>query len=100
VTHPCVPNHACDHCYLCDVVGVCCMTVRDAATATTADPDEILRQAILAESHSAVNLADLIRVEAVSGGRPAPRPPLLLPAPQPAPSLPIDDQVKEVVPRG
>jgi hypothetical protein len=26
MTHPC-DGHRCDHCYLCDVVGVCCATV-------------------------------------------------------------------------
>ena len=26
VTHPC-DGHSCDHCYICDVVGICCMAL-------------------------------------------------------------------------
>jgi hypothetical protein len=105
MSHPCA-DHPCDHCYLCDVVGICCQTVAGTApvAATTPaapaivriDPDEALRQAILAEQHEGRPiLADLIRAEVLRIGR---QQPLLLPAPQPVQPLPVEHRVKEVVP--
>lgn len=67
MTHPCA-GHPCDHCFLCDVVGVCCQTV-DAARVDR-HPDDALRQAILAECRAtAADLADSPPAEAL---RPAP----------------------------
>jgi hypothetical protein len=57
-----------------------------------------LRQAILAESHHAVNLADLIRSEALSVQRPPrlllPVPALALPSPRPI-RLPAIKQIEK-----
>lgn len=33
MSHPC-DGHACDHCYLCDVVGICCASVPAAGRAS------------------------------------------------------------------
>jgi hypothetical protein len=66
-THPCVPDHPCDHCYLCDVVGVCCATVSSGQRAQLeADlvlRDERLREAIMRET-ARPRLSELVRQEA------------------------------------
>jgi hypothetical protein len=92
MTHPCA-GHPCDHCYLCDIVGVCCQTVAGTAPATPAvvriDPDEALRQAILAERGSRVDLAALVRAEALGVHQPrAALPPAATALPPPASALP------------
>jgi hypothetical protein len=72
MTHPCA-DHPCDHCYLCDVVGICCQTVRSGAVASISarDPDYSLRQAILAESRlPSPDLLSLVRVEALRASPP------------------------------
>ncbi len=67
MSHPC-SGHACDHCYLCDVVGVCCASVPvEVAARLIADtqrPDYQLGPAIAAEAESTVSLRALIRGEA------------------------------------
>lgn len=96
MSHPC-DGHPCDHCYLCDVVGICCMTVARTTPAASAvghpDSDEPLRQAILAEQRKdKPGLPDLIRAE---GSLAKQSSPLLLAAPQPVPPLPVN-QAKEL----
>ncbi|HEX7245083.1 MAG TPA: hypothetical protein VF245_05905 [Solirubrobacterales bacterium] len=53
--------------------------------------DEPLRRAILTERHSGPRLADLVRAEIATAGRPVPT---LPPAPKPEP-LPIFDHLKQ-----
>ncbi len=66
--HPC-QGHPCDHCYLCDVVGVCCMTVapgeraRLAAEHRAGPPDQ-LHAAILRDARTIPSLPELVRLEA------------------------------------
>lgn len=62
--HPCA-DHPCDHCYLCDVVGVCCATV-SAEQQTQIEAHlqvelDRLRQAIVCEAASTPTLADRLR---------------------------------------
>jgi hypothetical protein len=64
----------CDHCYLCDVVGVCCASVTSTAPASpctgscqSCQHDDRLREAVVAERLMVVNLAALVRAEALSG---------------------------------
>jgi hypothetical protein len=94
--HPCA-DHPCDHCYLCDVVGICCQTVRNAASLAAPDRNTALRQAILAEAVSVVTLAHLIRIEALSVAQAPPlllpAPPLALPSPAPAP-FPLGERIR------
>lgn len=93
--HPCA-GHPCDHCYLCDVVGICCLTVRGVASAASSvsrpDSDEALRQAVIAETERQTDprLLDVIRAEALRAGRPQA---LLPPAPE-SMSLPVLDHLK------
>lgn len=63
--HPCAGHMAtCDHCYLCDVVGVCCATVPQGGgiDAQAVELDR-LRQAIVSEAASTPTLADRLRSE-------------------------------------
>jgi hypothetical protein len=68
MTHPCT-DHPCDHCYLCDVVGICCMTVaagrRVAAEAQSPAPPDVLHDAIVQDAKTAPSLPELIRAEGV-----------------------------------
>lgn len=93
MSHPC-DGHPCDHCYLCDVVGICCMTVAGTAPVAPAitDPDEALRQAIRIERRTVPSLADLVRLEGEPSSSP---PPALLPAPPP-----ISEPVFQPIMRG
>ena len=68
MTHPCA-DHSCDHCYLCDVVGVCCMTIspdvrRQLETEHRTGPSDRLHAAILQDAGIAPNLSELVRLEA------------------------------------
>jgi hypothetical protein len=66
--HPCAGHMAtCDHCYLCDVVGVCCMTAPATSQPAASPPDEltILREAIAEDGRSRSNLTDLIQSDAI-----------------------------------
>jgi hypothetical protein len=99
-THPC-DDHPCDHCYLCDVVGVCCTTVTPSqrvgleAEHRTA-PIDRLRAAILADLGRTPGFAELVRLEALQRQPKFPAsPPRLLPA-APIASIPHDQQ-KEAI---
>jgi hypothetical protein len=59
MSHPC-DGHACDHCYLCDVVGVCCATVPHPASSSVATADDQLHNALVREACSCSSLGDLI----------------------------------------
>lgn len=67
-THPC-DGHPCDHCYLCDVVGVCCMTVPPGQRAQLeaehrTAPIDRLHAAILQDAGTVLSLPELVRLEA------------------------------------
>lgn len=60
MSHPC-DGHPCDHCYLCDVVGICCATVPHGATAPASVLcDQRRRDAVVDSASSGVNLTQLI----------------------------------------
>ena len=63
MSHPC-DGHACDHCYRCDVLGVCCAAVPSArpSSAVDASADQI-RQAIAADQVAGASLAQLLSAE-------------------------------------
>jgi hypothetical protein len=66
--HPCA-DHPCDHCYVCDVLGVCCASISpeqraQLEAAAQACDAERFRQAIMAEAGQLVTLANLISAEA------------------------------------
>ena len=66
--HPC-DGHACDHCYLCDVVGVCCSTVPAAdreAVAEEHQARERFRAAIASDAEARVSLTRLVHLDAAS----------------------------------
>jgi hypothetical protein len=64
--HPCA-DHPCDHCYLCDVVGICCQSaqaaqhVSDSRPAAQPDP---LHDAIVQDAKAVTGLSELVRIEA------------------------------------
>jgi hypothetical protein len=80
MTHACAAHmESCDHCYLCDVVGVCCMTVTSGQRAaleashraeTSYRPgasiarDSLAAVGTLIEAAETVSLPELIREEA------------------------------------
>jgi hypothetical protein len=65
--HPCV-GHACDHCYLCDVLGVCCSTVSADQRAQLEAGHEAqsgaLHTAVVLEAGTGPSLIELVRLEA------------------------------------
>lgn len=66
--HPCI-DHPCDHCYLCDVVGVCCTTVTPSQRARLeaehrAEPIDRLHAVILQDAGTVPSLPELVRLEA------------------------------------
>ena len=68
MTHPC-DGHPCDHCYLCDAVGICCMTVTAGQRAQLeaehrTEPIDRLHAAIRADAETVVTLPELVRREA------------------------------------
>lgn len=68
MTHPC-EGHACDHCYCCDVVGVCCTTVspgerRRLEGEHQTSPSDRLYAAILRDAGTIPSLPELVRLEA------------------------------------
>lgn len=86
-TNPC-DGHACDHCYICDGLGICCASLLPAQRALLAASAPVqwerLREAIAQEAATTSTLTGLVRREA---GAPAAALPvavrlgLLLPAP-------------------
>jgi len=95
MTHPCA-DHPCDHCYLCDVVGICCQTVPTAARIQTDNRDAALLAAILAELREVADLTALIRTDDAKKGWDASAAPLVLPSPLPVPPLPVRQHTKGV----
>ena len=93
--HPCA-DHPCDHCYLCDIVGICCQTVPHAARIQADDRDTAPLAAILAELHEVADLAALICADAAETGQDAPAAPLMLSSPSPVPALFIHHHTKGV----
>jgi len=65
MTHPC-DGHPCDHCYTCDVLGVCCATVSPGQPrqSETQARSERLHKAIILEAGTVPGLADLVRLDA------------------------------------
>jgi hypothetical protein len=65
MSHPC-DGHPCDHCYTCDVLGVCCATVSPGQPRQSEAQarSERLHEAIVLEVRTALSLADLIRLDA------------------------------------
>lgn len=62
MTHPC-DGHACDHCYLCDVDGVCCATVPPAANTVgdhAAAHNHSFCQAVVQDAADHVGISGLI----------------------------------------
>jgi hypothetical protein len=70
--HPCA-GHACDHCFLCDVVGVCCGSVsaaeRTQLEAEHREPYVGLAVAIVHEAGSFRSLSELLRADVAGRGR-------------------------------
>lgn len=67
MTHPCEGHLAsCDHCYLCDVAGVCCASVsreqRAQLEASRGEPYAGLAATIVQETGLAPNLGELVRL--------------------------------------
>lgn len=102
-SHPCVPDHPCDHCFCCDVLGICCATipaelrVQLEAAAQTVEAERF-RRAVVAEADQLVTLADLICAEA-EPGIPALSPGsvrLALPPASPADAIPANS-LKEAI---
>lgn len=66
-SHPCA-DHPCDHCYLCDVVGICCGSVSSAQREQLEAGDPTQRErlylAIAQGTGMAPSLPELVRQEA------------------------------------
>lgn len=79
MSHPC-DGHPCDHCYTCDVLGVCCATVSPGQPRQSEAQarSERLHEAIIVEAGTVPSLVDLIRLDAERQ-----RPPKLLPMSSP-----------------
>jgi len=96
--HPCA-NHiaSCDHCYCCDVLGICCAGLtagqRARLEASAQAPDR-LRAALTEDAQHVVSLPELVRQEAQA--LPAAARLRLLAAP-PAASLFPDSSRKEAL---
>jgi len=65
--HPCA-GHPCDHCFTCDVLGVCCASLSSGQRARLeaddqAQPDR-LRAAIAQDAGTVPNLPELVRQDA------------------------------------
>jgi hypothetical protein len=91
VSHPCTDHLAsCDHCYLCETVGICCASVSSAVRAqleaSHRHPYAGLTAAILTEAQARTSLADRLRADAqrsqVSRALPAAPAPGPLPPPR------------------
>lgn len=101
-SHVCA-GHACDHCYLCDVLGICCATIpaeeRARLEARRAAPPDVLHATIVQEIGTMPSLSELVRLSAGRSGSSSLLPAAarlgLLAAPAADP-LPIDSR-KETV---
>lgn len=106
MSHPC-EGHDCDHCYLCEVVGVCCATVppRQWVQPVAADLQaERFRQLVVQEAPGRFTLAELVQIEAealalgaASLGAPAAL--LAAPAAEPTSTPRQKEAVRVTVPR-
>lgn len=66
MSHPC-DGHACDHCYLCDVVGVCCATVPSAGAAQASCTDgNAFRDAVVQEAGDRAGLRQLMQLDSAA----------------------------------
>jgi hypothetical protein len=77
-SHPC-DGHLCDHCYICDVVGICCATLSaeqraQLEAAANNSSDERLREAVKQERGTQPSIAQLVRGEAASRSQTLPAP--------------------------
>ena len=67
MTHPCA-DHPCDHCYSCDVLGVCCASAPSGrgkpGFQATPDQNLALHSAVLADIDRHVGLGRQIQLEA------------------------------------
>jgi hypothetical protein len=70
MTHPC-DAHPCDHCYTCDVEGVCCQTVAGQAASIRATRPDSLRAAIARDAPVVPSLRELVRQEDEARSLPA-----------------------------
>jgi hypothetical protein len=70
MNHPC-SNHlsSCDHCYVCDVLGVCCasLSAKQRARLEASDPARRgrLHEAIARDAQTTQSLPELVRQEAL-----------------------------------
>jgi hypothetical protein len=60
MSHPC-DGHSCDHCYLCDEVGICCMTVPQSQRQVQARAVHAVRAAVVVDAAPEPSIAQLIR---------------------------------------
>ena len=64
--HPCA-GHACDHCYCCDVLNICCATIpaeqRARLEAAQAAQPDVLHAAIVQEAGTVPSLGELVRLD-------------------------------------
>lgn len=101
MTHPCDGHLAsCDHCYLCDVVGICCASVssglRAQIEASRACSYTELTAAITQDAGLVPGLRDLVRLEAEHQHKPGLRPiPRLLTPPKVSSGQFFDEPRKE-----
>ena len=62
--HPCA-DHPCDHCYCCDVIGICCQKIsteqRARLEAGAEAPEDRLRAAIVQAASAVPSLSELVR---------------------------------------
>jgi hypothetical protein len=90
----------CDHCFCCDVLGICCATipaeVRARLEAAVAPPPDPLYAAVLADAKTIVTLAELVRREARQPKALLPPARLSLPSGQVAEPDPTDSR-KEAI---
>jgi hypothetical protein len=92
IAHPCA-GHACDHCYTCDELGVCCGSV-SAEQLVWLEAEHQLALT-MAETQTATALSDLVQREAETCARELP---LFVPPALPvAPALSTPNPRKEVV---
>lgn len=89
--HPCA-DHLCDHCYCCDVVGVCCQRLSAAQCAQLEDHDQAGRErarvAVHLEAGNVSSLGELVLADFERQ-----RPAKLLPAAEEVPA----DHRKEAI---
>jgi hypothetical protein len=67
MSHPCA-GHSCDHCYVCDVLGICCASVPNGQVAQLEAEDQAQRDrlhtAIAQDAPTVPRLPQLVQLEA------------------------------------